>query len=271
MNSSHQSLFSPSNGLPSGMGKQDEMNMGMPNNRHLLSNTMSASPRSSPIPSERRSSEAGALNIAIGTPGSSSNDGPNQAPRFNVSVFRSPFNEDNQEPIHRALDPIAPDQRDPFNNIDSPSISAHPPLFRNMQGERPYPPLEHTNSRERSVSVQLDSLDDSPVPPGMLPVSIFRQGSFSGISPFSLQRHNSLTPRHSVSQDNYVSSNLSGPPVTINTGPIMHDNVLASSPVSSISAPSASSAIAGSTDKIFEAQVKSSPLLQEILDRVQRT
>jgi len=170
-----------------------------------------------------------------------------------------------------------------------------------VDGERPYPHLEgHASSRERSMAGHVvDSTDDNsgisinnPLPP---PPGIFRQGSLGGgVSPFSIQRQisfsNSLTPRHSVSQDNniqnnnnhYVSSALSGPPVTLNTTPaqpIIHDHVLASSPVSSVSAPSTSSALvsAGGNGGVldrnqnFDSQIKTSPFLHDILDRVIRT
>lgn len=278
------------------MSKQDEPNHLLQNTNGKLafSNPFASSPRASPGLSEQRTYD---LNAGYGSPSSNDGTGPSQGTRFNAPVFRPSFSEDIQGPIHRALDPIAPDQREPgvlpLTN-DSAGASAS---FRMAEGERPYPHLEaHASSRERSMTGHfVDNTDDgsglnmnqNPLPPSG---GIFRQASLGGgISPFAIQRQNSfsnsLTPRHSVSQDNvqlnnsnYVSSALSGPPVTVNTSstqqpPIIHDHVLASSPVSSTSAPSASSAFIGGLngDKTFDSQIKTSPFLHDILDRVIRT
>lgn len=268
MNTSSQPLFTPSNGLPLTMSKQDESHLIFANGKHLAANQFSASPRASPALSDRRNSEAGMLNNA-----SSGLSTGSDGPRFNVSVFRSTFGDEQQGPIVRAQDPIAPDQREPFITVDSPPSSLPSASFKNSDGERQYPPIEmHSRSRERSVSVQFDTIDDNQQT--ALPAStILRQSSLSsGMPPFAIQRNNSfssnLTPRHSVSQDNYVSSSLSGPPVTVNT---MHDAVLASSPVSSVSAPSASSAITGGVEKNLDNHIRNSPFLHDILDRVIRT
>lgn len=283
------------------MSKQDEPNHLLQNTNGKLafSNPFSSSPRASPgLSEQQRNQDISIANTGIGSLNPNDGHGPSQGIRFNAPVFRPSFSEDAQGPIHRALDPIAPDQREPVAN-DSYLPSGASASFRMMEGERPYPHLEaHSSSRERSlIGHMVDSTDDGPGPvmnhnPHPPPPGIFRQASLGGgISPFAIQRQNSfsnsLTPRHSVSQDNiqnnnsnYVSSALSGPPVTLNTAPaqqppIIHDHVLASSPVSSVSAPSASSALIGSgisgQDKSFDSQIKTSPFLHDILDRVIRT
>ena len=283
------------------MNKQDEPNhlLQNTNGKMTFSNPFSSSPRASPGLSEQRTQDVGPASGGIGSDG---HGGYNQGTRFNAPVFRPSFSEDAQGPIHRALDPIAPDQREPntLPSANEPLLqSSGSASFRVTEGERPYPHLEaHPSSRERSLTGHIVDNTDDGSGPGMNqnsfppPAGIFRQASFGGgISPFSIQRQNSfsntLTPRHSISQDNiqnnnsnYVSSALSGPPVTLNTAPaqqqqpsIIHDHVLASSPVSSVSAPSASSALMGSSvqDKSFDSQIKSSPFLHDILDRVIRT
>jgi hypothetical protein len=273
---SSQPTLSLSSGVFPMMSKQDEVNPGFASSKHPLAGAFSPSPRSSPGLMERRNSEMGPFSNGIGGLNNLS-DSFSQAPRFNVSVFKSPFSEDNAGPIHRALDPIAPDQREPFITVESPPSAGASPSFRTVEGEKPYPLVEsHTSSRERSIIGHIEHAEDSHAAAAVSGSNLLRQASLGGgITPFSIQRQNSisnsLTPRHSVSQDNYVSSNLSGPPVNVNTAPIMHDPVLASSPVSSASLPSASSAIAGGIDKALDAQLRNSPFLHDILDRVIRT
>jgi len=309
--SSSQPIFSSSSGLSPLISKQDEPSHFLPNaNGNLtFSNPFSVSPRASPGLSEQRSQELGINNSGIGSQSlnvTGDGHGQGQVPRFSAPVFRPSFPEDAQMPIH-ALDPIAPDQREPntpnvANNPVFPiSSSGTSPSFRILEGERSYPQLEgHANARERSITgLIVDSPDNSlgtstsnPLPPS----GIFRQASLGGgISSFSsLQRQNSfpshLTPRHSQdnsipsNNNNYVSSALSGPPVTHNTAPappLVHDPVLASSPVSSVSAPSASSALVSAVggggggaqerNQNFDSYIKTSPFLRDILDRVIRT
>jgi translation initiation factor 4A len=281
--SSSQPIFQTTGSSPFGI-RQEDFNPPFPNGKHPLANTFTVSPRSSPAPSDQRGSEAATSTHSgvgnIGSIGSIGDPVGKSGPRFNPPVFRSSFTDDYQGPIHRALDPIPPDQREPFITVDSPPSSNTSPSFRVNEGERPYPPLEtHANSRDRSVSGHIETTDEVPHLPALGGQPIFRQGSFGpGISPFTLQRQNSLsnnlTPRQSVSQDNFVSSNLSGPslPLNANSGnSSIPDATLASSPVSTGSAPSANSFIIGANDRSIDAQIKNSPFLHDILDRVIRT
>jgi hypothetical protein len=264
MQSSSAPMFSPSgsNGLSSSpLSKQEDGNgnsnnaggsLAFGNSKHVFSNPFPPSPRNSPGLADQ-GAQAGAG--VSGRPLSRQHTQP---------IFRPTFTDEPQGSIARALDPIAPDQREPFITVDSPSIKSQPPTaaLRTAEGERPYPPMESHVNRFSSDSGHTDSPDDllNSRP------SVFRQASLGpGFMPRQNSFSNSLTPRHSVSigNDHFVSSGLSGPPV-INTSNIIHDSVLPSSPVSSVSNPSA-------TDRSFDAQIKNHPFLHDILDRVIRT
>jgi hypothetical protein len=123
-------------------------------------------------------------------------------------------------------------------------------------------------------------MDESATPP---PPSSFalrgplaRQASLGANSVFPLQRQPSLTTTLSRQpSDNYFTPppSLHNAPVASNASQSVPSDqpVLASSPVSSVSAPSAASAGLPVADKSFDAQAKTSPYLQDILDRVLRT
>jgi hypothetical protein len=267
MQSSSAPMFSTSgsNGLSSPpLGKQEGGNGNngggtFGNSKHVFSNPFLPSPRNSPGLTDQRNPDPTQA-VTAATAGDS---GRPLSRQHTQPIFRPTFTDEPQASITRALDPIAPDQREPFITVESPSMKLAPtPAFRNADGERPYPPVEAHVSRFSSDSGQIDAPDDHL---NSRP-SVFRQASLGpGFMPRQNSFSNSLTPRHSVSigNDHFVSSGLSGPPV-INTSNIIHDSVLPSSPVSSVSNPSA-------TDRSFDAQIKSHPFLHDILDRVIRT
>lgn len=182
------------------------------------------------------------------------------------------------------MEDIAPDQREPFITVDSPPSSASPtrpgdPTFKATGGERSYPQVESNFIRERSFSGHVETMDESATPPPSsfaLRGPLARQASFGANAVFPLQRHPSLTTTLSRQpSDNYFTppSSLHNAPVASNTSQSVPSDqpVLASSPVSSVSAPSAASAGLPVADKGFDAQAKTSPYLQDILDRVLRT
>ena len=177
------------------------------------------------------------------------------------------------------MEDIAPDQREPFITVDSPPSSASPPTFKAAGGERPYPQVESNLIRERSLSGYVENLDENATPPpsGFAPRGpLARQASLGANSVFPLQRQPSLTTTLSRQpSDNYFTPppSLHNAPVTSNASQsVLSDQpILTSSPVSSVSAPSAASAALPVADKSFDAQAKTSPYLQDILDRVLRT
>lgn len=209
-----------------------------------------------------------------------------QPPRLNTPVFRATFEEHTSSYTPaRAMEDIAPDQREPFITVDSPPSSASPtrpgdPTFKATGGERPYPQVEGSFIRERSLSSHVETMEENATPP---PLSSFplrrplaRQASLGANSVFPLQRQPSLTTTLSRQpSDNYFtpSPSLYNAPVAPNAPQSVPSDqpVLASSPVSSVSAPSATSAAIPVADKSFDAQAKTSPYLQDILDRVLRT
>lgn len=182
------------------------------------------------------------------------------------------------------MEDIAPDQREPFITVDSPPSSTSPTrpgdsTFRATGGERPYPQVESNFIRERSFSGHVETMDESATPPPSsfaLRGPLARQASLGANSVFSLQRQPSLTTTLSRQpSDNYYT-----PPASLHNAPVapnayqpvpLDQSALASSPVSSVSAPSATSAGPPVADKSFDAQAKTSPYLQDILDRVLRT
>ena len=238
-----------------------------------------ASPRASPgLPDLRSVDQAqkGPLFGAIQQP----------PPRLNTPIFRATFEEHTSSYIPaRAMEDIAPDQREPSITVDSPPSSTSPTrpgdsTFKVTGGERPYPHVESNFFRERSFSGHVEIMDQSATPP---PPSSFalrgplaRQASLGANSVFPLQRQPSLTTTLSRQpSDNYFT-----PPASLHNAPIApnayqsvpsEQSAPASSPVSSVSAPSTTSAGLPAADKSFDAQAKTSPYLQDILDRVLRT
>lgn len=264
MQSSTSPIFSTSgsNGLStSPLSKQEDGN-GLGNSgglygssKGLFTNPFPSSARNSPSVNDQRNPDP-----AQAGPGTATSSDRPLSRQHTLPVFRPTFTDEPQSAITRSLDSIPPDQREPFITVDSPSMNPAA-AYRSNEGERPYPPIESQFTRFSSDSAQIDGTDDNLTRP-----SVFRQASLGpGFMPRQNSFSNSLTPRHSVSigNDHFVSSGLSGPPV-INTSNINHDTVLPSSPVSSISNPSA-------TDKSFDSQIKNHPFLHDILDRVIRT
>jgi hypothetical protein len=237
-----------------------------------------ASPRASPgLPDHRSFDQAqkGPLFGAIQQP----------PPRLNTPIFRATFEGQPSSYVPaRAMEDIAPDQREPFITVDSPPSSASPtrpgdPAFKPTRGERLYPQVESNLIRERSLSGYVETMDENPTPPpsSFVPRGpLARQASLGANSMFPLQRQPSLTTTLSrQSSDNYFTPppSLYNAPVASNVSQsVLSDQpALASSPVSSVSAPSAASAAPPVADKSFDAQAMTSPYLQDILDRVLRT
>lgn len=238
-----------------------------------------ASPRGSPgLPDLRSVDQAqkGPLFGAIQQP----------PPRLNTPIFRATFEEHTSSYIPaRAIEEIAPDQREPFITVDSPPSSVSPtrpgdPSFKVTGGERPYPQVESTFIRERSLAGHVETMDEGVVPPPpssfALRGPLIRQASLGANHMFPLQRQPSLTTTLSRQpSDNYFT-----PPPSLHNASVasnvsqsvpLDQSALASSPVSSVSAPSAASVALPVADKSFDAQAKTSPYLQDILDRVLRT
>lgn len=282
---------SPSNGAPAtSVSKPEDGNGQSPStalgpgvfHKHMFTNPFPPSPRPSPGGSDQRSPDPA---HPLGSPDATSTGEGRSAP-----VFRPTFTNEPKNPIHRALDPIPPDQREPFITVDSPSAPAGTAggsnaAFRTAENERPYPPIESQShlARVGSDSGLIDSVDENLV---NMRTSVFRQASLGpGVGPGMMgaggsnfpQRQNSfsnsLTPRHSVSvnsENHYVSSGLSGPPVTLNSSTPSNSNVIQQSDLSSV-LPSSPISSASAADKNLDTQIKNHPFLHDILDRVIRT
>ncbi|KAJ7591138.1 hypothetical protein C8J56DRAFT_934774 [Mycena floridula] len=167
------------------------------------------------------------------------------------SDYRSSKSSPSPPRDERAIEPNSRRQQ-PSPPVDSERRS---PTFRHFDANRPYPPVENRIPRESSMLGSLESLpesednQDTPGPDSQPPSSFF-----------PLQQ----------SREPFASST---PPVAINHSGSSYNNTGAfasSSPVSSLDSGSHFTLSSDVQPLSFETQLKGSPMIHEILDRLVR-
>lgn len=137
-------------------------------------------------------------------------------------------------------------------STDTAEGTRRSPTFRQIDAAKPYPTIESRAAREASILGQLGTLpegEDSQDTPGPVPI---RNGAHTpGLSFFSMQQQE--------------HERLSTPPAPFNPGAFT-----SSSPVSSLDSGSQFASSIEQHPQSFEAQLKASPLIHDILDRLVR-
>ncbi|KAF9500153.1 hypothetical protein BDN71DRAFT_1440718 [Pleurotus eryngii] len=220
-----------------------------------MARSAALNPASMPFfPGGIRSSEEGGSGLGLGPQIQTRDQDRSSMSSFSPSEYRS---------ARSSPSPPRSDQggtNEPGNNHRQSPVSVdivrRSPTFRQVDASRPYPAIE-TRVREPSMLGSLESLpegEDTQITPGPFPTN----GHQASPSPFS-----------SMQQE--ARGQFSTPPVAINRSSSSHGAPAgvfpSSSPVSSLDS---GSQFAASDHLVLEAQLRSSPVIRGILERLQR-
>lgn len=147
--------------------------------------------------------------------------------------------------------------------ISQNEVSRQSPTFRQVESSKPYPGIEARMPREASMLGNLESLpeaDDNQHTPGPLATDAGHRGSVASFFSLPQGRERLATPPVVINTNNTPFNNITG------------GNFISTSPVSSLDS---SSQFAPSVDSLpsttsFETQLKASPFIHDLLDRLVR-